>query len=127
MYSPAPRNEYAQIDRMVFGVDSSGIHRHQTGGEFLPSVRHAQDREQGSSCRFDESRKSESKGTAMNQETSLLDRITVRPDIFGGRPIIRGMRFAVEHVLAKLAAGETVDTILDGEPVDEIHMERWDE
>jgi len=63
----------------------------------------------------------------MNQETSLLDRITVRPDIFGGRPIIRGMRFAVEHVLAKLAAGETVDTILDGEPVDEIHMERWDE
>ena len=53
----------------------------------------------------------------MTQETNLLDRITVRPDIFGGKPIIRGMRFAVEHVLAKLAAGDTVDTILREYPI----------
>ncbi len=53
----------------------------------------------------------------MTQETDLLDRITVRPDIFGGKPIIRGMRFAVEHVLAKLAAGDTVDTILNEYPI----------
>ena len=53
----------------------------------------------------------------MTGETKLLDRITVRPEIFGGKPIIRGMRFAVEHVLAKLAAGDTVDTILREYPV----------
>ena len=42
----------------------------------------------------------------------LLSRITVRPDILGGKPIIRDMRIAVEHVLAMLAAGDSVETIL---------------
>ena len=46
----------------------------------------------------------------------LLDRITVNPAIFGGKPIIRGRRLAVEHVLAMLAAGDDVDTILAGYP-----------
>ena len=49
-------------------------------------------------------------------EKSILQRITVNPDIFGGKPIIRGSRLAVEHVLAILAAGETVETILEGCP-----------
>ena len=53
----------------------------------------------------------------MMNEDELLDRITVRPDIFGGKPIIRGMRFAVEHVLAKLAAGETVEGIIEAYPL----------
>ena len=53
----------------------------------------------------------------MTQDDELLERITVRPDIFGGKPIIRGMRFAVEHVLAKLAAGDTVDTLLSEFPI----------
>lgn len=44
----------------------------------------------------------------------LLDRITVNPGVFGGKPIIRGHRLAVEHVLAMLAAGDDVDTILEG-------------
>lgn len=44
--------------------------------------------------------------------TELLSRITVRPEVFGGKPIIRDMRIAVEHVLAMLASGDTVDTIL---------------
>ena len=48
----------------------------------------------------------------MTNERELLDRITVRPEVFGGKPIIRGMRVAVEHVLAMLAAGETTATIL---------------
>ena len=43
----------------------------------------------------------------------LLKRITVRSDVFGGKPIIRDMRFAVEHVLGKLAAGDSVEMILD--------------
>ncbi len=48
----------------------------------------------------------------MTNERELLNRITVRPEVFGGKPIIRGMRVAVEHVLAMLAAGETTATIL---------------
>jgi uncharacterized protein (DUF433 family) len=44
----------------------------------------------------------------------LLDRITINPGIFGGKPIIRGHRLAVEHVLGMLAAGDSVDTILEG-------------
>ncbi len=32
-------------------------------------------------------------------EQKLLERVTVEPNIFGGKPIIRGRRLAVEHVL----------------------------
>jgi len=53
--------------------------------------------------------------SAMN-ETDLLKRITVNPKIFGGKPIIRGRRLAVEHVLGMLAAGDTPETILEGYP-----------
>lgn len=44
----------------------------------------------------------------------LLQRITVDPNIFGGKPIIRGRRLAVEHVLGMLAAGDSHETILSG-------------
>ena len=46
----------------------------------------------------------------------LIDRITCNPEIFGGKPIIRGRRLAVEHVLDMLAAGDSPDTILSGYP-----------
>lgn len=49
-------------------------------------------------------------------ETQLLQRITINPEIFAGKPIIRGRRLAVEHVLGMLAAGDDVQTILDGYP-----------
>jgi uncharacterized protein (DUF433 family) len=49
-------------------------------------------------------------------EKDLLDRITVDPKIFGGKPIIRGRRLAVEHILGMLAAGDTTETILEGYP-----------
>ena len=49
-------------------------------------------------------------------EQLLLKRITVNQKIFGGKPIIRGRRLAVEHVLGMLAAGDTPDTILHGYP-----------
>ena len=49
-------------------------------------------------------------------ENTLLQRITVNPQIFGGKPIIRGYRLAVEHVLGMLAAGDTPETILEGYP-----------
>jgi len=49
-------------------------------------------------------------------ETKLLERVTVNPKIFGGKPIIRGRRLAVEHVLGMLAVGDTPETILSGYP-----------
>lgn len=49
-------------------------------------------------------------------EDELLTRITVDPAIFGGKPIVRGRRLAVEHVLGMLAAGDDVATILEGYP-----------
>ena len=48
------------------------------------------------------------------EERRLLERITVNSKIFGGKPIIRGRRLAVEHVLGMLAAGDTAETILKG-------------
>jgi len=47
-------------------------------------------------------------------EPDLLRRITSNPDIFGGKPIIRNRRLAVEHVLGMLAAGDTFETLLEG-------------
>lgn len=49
-------------------------------------------------------------------DTELLSRITMRPEVFGGKPIIRDMRIAVEHVLGMLAAGDSVETVLDEYP-----------
>lgn len=53
----------------------------------------------------------------MSRDADLLARITVCPGIFGGKPIIRGMRFGVEHVLSNLAAGATVEDLLREYPV----------
>ena len=41
----------------------------------------------------------------------LLARITYDPDIFGGKPIIRGMRISVESILSLLAQGESAEAI----------------
>ena len=45
-------------------------------------------------------------------EDDVCKRITVDPTIFGGKPIIRGLRIAVEHVLGMLAAGDTPEKLL---------------
>lgn len=45
-------------------------------------------------------------------EQNLLKRITIDPEIFGGKPIIRGKRLAVEHILGMLASGDSFDIIL---------------
>ncbi len=52
----------------------------------------------------------------MTVENELLGRIEVNPAIFGGKPIIRGLRIAVEHVLGMLAAGDSPDRILQEFP-----------
>ena len=43
--------------------------------------------------------------------TELLSRITARADIFGGKPVIRGMRIPAELILSLLAQGETPEGI----------------
>jgi len=49
-------------------------------------------------------------------QEDLLQRINSSPNIFGGKPIIRGRRVAVEHILDMLAAGDDEETILEGFP-----------
>lgn len=45
-----------------------------------------------------------------------LDRITIDPEVMGGRPCIRGLRMPVSRVIGMLAAGEDVATILRNHP-----------
>ena len=46
----------------------------------------------------------------------LLARITARPDVFGGKPIVRDMRISVELILGLLTQGATAEAILDDYP-----------
>jgi len=55
-------------------------------------------------------------GPSEEASTELLSRITARPDVFGGKPIIRDMRISVEWILSLLAQGQTPDAILDDYP-----------
>ena len=48
--------------------------------------------------------------------SELLKRITVRPDVFGGKPIVRDMRLSVELILSLLAQGVTTEELLDDYP-----------
>ncbi|MBI4486539.1 MAG: DUF433 domain-containing protein [Acidobacteria bacterium] len=47
---------------------------------------------------------------------SAIERITISPDVCGGRPSIRGLRIRVKDVLDLLAAGATKDEILTDYP-----------
>jgi uncharacterized protein (DUF433 family) len=51
-----------------------------------------------------------------------LDRITVDPQQMGGVPCIRGLRVTVSTVLGQLAAGATVEQLLEDYP----YLERED-
>ena len=52
----------------------------------------------------------------MGTEYDLLKRITARPDVFGGKPIIRDMRLSVELILSLLAQGVSQEELLDDYP-----------
>ena len=52
----------------------------------------------------------------MSANEQLLQRITARPDVFGGKPIIRDMRVSVELVLSLLTQGVAPEAILDDFP-----------
>jgi uncharacterized protein (DUF433 family) len=47
----------------------------------------------------------------------MEERITTNPNICNGKPIIRGMRITVSTVLEYLAAGESVEQILEAYPI----------
>ena len=46
----------------------------------------------------------------------LLERVTARPDVFGGKPIVRDMRITVELILSLLSQGATQEELLDDYP-----------
>ena len=49
-------------------------------------------------------------------DPELLKRITFNPKIFGGKPIVRGMRISVELIMSLLAQGASWDEIVDDYP-----------
>ena len=51
-----------------------------------------------------------------------MQRITTNPNVCGGKPCIRGLRFPVSRLLRLLAAGETQNAILKAYP----YLERED-
>jgi uncharacterized protein (DUF433 family) len=55
-------------------------------------------------------------GSSPMSETELLQRITGDPEIFSGKPVIRGRWLAVEYVLGMPAAGDDFETLLEGYP-----------
>lgn len=48
--------------------------------------------------------------------SNLLERITINPSIFGGKPVIRGLRIKVETILSLLEQGATPQEILEDYP-----------
>ena len=46
------------------------------------------------------------------EESRLLDRIAVSPQVMVGKPVIKGTRLTVDYILNMLAHGETMEGIL---------------
>ena len=53
----------------------------------------------------------------MSDDHEILKRITARPEVFGGKPIVRDMRISVELVLSLLSQGATQEELLDDYPI----------
>jgi uncharacterized protein (DUF433 family) len=49
-------------------------------------------------------------------DQALLGRICSSREVFGGKPIVRGMRISVEMIVNLLAQGETAEAILADYP-----------
>jgi len=45
-----------------------------------------------------------------------LDRITMDPEVMGGKPCIRGMRVTVGMIVEAMAAGRTIEQLLGDFP-----------
>ncbi|MGM0575982.1 MAG: DUF433 domain-containing protein [Myxococcota bacterium] len=44
------------------------------------------------------------------------ERIVSDPDVMLGKPVVRGTRITVEHILEQLAGGWTIDDLVDAHP-----------
>ena len=44
------------------------------------------------------------------------ERIEVNPDVMMGKPVIRGTRLTVEHIMEELSGGMSVSEILEAHP-----------
>ena len=42
--------------------------------------------------------------------------ISVHPDVMVGKPVLAGTRITVEHILREMAAGTTIEQLLDMHP-----------
>ena len=51
------------------------------------------------------------------EQADLLNRITIKEGMMGGKPTIRGMRFPVKDILELLSSGMTWDEILGQHPI----------
>jgi uncharacterized protein (DUF433 family) len=51
-----------------------------------------------------------------------LDRITLNPEVMGGKPCIRGMRVTVGMIVSQIAAGQSAESLLEDFP----YLERED-
>jgi uncharacterized protein (DUF433 family) len=47
---------------------------------------------------------------------SSQSRIDASPDVMMGKPVVRGTRITVEHILEELAAGLSIETLLEQHP-----------
>jgi uncharacterized protein (DUF433 family) len=45
-----------------------------------------------------------------------MTRIVASPDVMMGKPVVRGTRITVEHILEELAAGLSVDALIEQHP-----------
>jgi len=47
---------------------------------------------------------------------SVMDRIVIQPDVCNGKPVVRGTRITAQTVLEHLAAGDSIQDVLEGYP-----------
>lgn len=52
-----------------------------------------------------------------SEQQKLLERITLVPDLLGGKPTIRGQRFLVSDILELLSTGMPKDDVLEQHPL----------
>jgi uncharacterized protein (DUF433 family) len=50
------------------------------------------------------------------EKNTLLQRITINPIVMVGKPVIRGTRLTVEHLLKAMAGGLTFEQLQDDYP-----------
>jgi len=52
----------------------------------------------------------------MNTNNELIGRIAVDPEVMVGKPVVKGTRLTVEHILSLLISGMTIEEILEDYP-----------